>query len=172
MSSMETVAAVQLALALIRTRPLAQWPEELCDWDDLARILADTPLSGHGGTQADVDAVCALRDSLVPALQPPSEQEASMALNALVDDYDLKPRLVGRELRYQGRDLQLATRLAAQIVPALMAAHASGLIGRVGICQDAHCDTAFLDLSRKGGRQYCCPRCATRSRVARYRKRV
>ena len=172
MFGMETVAAVQLALALIRTRPLAHWPEELCDWDDLARILADTPLSGHGGTQADVEAVRALRDWLVPALQPQSEQEASMALNALVDDHDLKPRLIGRVVQHQGRDTQLATRLAGQIVPALMEAHVSGLIGRIGICQDAHCDTAFLDLSRKGGRQYCCPRCATRSRVARYRKRV
>ena len=169
---METVTAVHLALALIRTRPLAHWPEEMRDWDDLARILADTPFSGYGGTQADVEAVRSLRDRLVPSLQPQSEQEASLVLNALVDDYDLKPRLFGREVRYQGRDVQLATRLAAQIVPALMEAHVSGLIGRIGICQDAHCDTAFLDLSRKGGRQYCCSRCATRSRVARHRKRA
>lgn len=172
MPGMETVAAVHLALALIRTRPLAHWPEELCGWDDLARILADTPFGGYEGTETDVEAVRSLRDRLVPALQPVSEQEASMALNALVDDHDLKPRLIGREVRYQGWNGQLATRLAACIVPALMEAHASGLIQRIGICQDAHCDTAFLDLSRKGGRRYCCPRCATRSRVARYRKRV
>jgi predicted RNA-binding Zn ribbon-like protein len=168
----ETVAAVQLALALMRTRPLDHWPEELHDWDDLTRILADTPFSGYSGTKTDVEAVRTLRDRLVPSLQPQSEEEASVALNALADDHDLRPRLIGREVQYQGRDEQLATRLAAALVPALIEAHVSGLIQRVGLCQDAHCDTAFLDLSRKGGRRYCCSRCATRSRVARYRKRV
>ena len=76
MLGMETVAAVQLALALIRTRPLAHWPEELCGWDDLARILNDTPFGGYVGTEPDVVAVRTLRDRLVPSLQPQSEQEA------------------------------------------------------------------------------------------------
>jgi len=38
-----------------------------------------------------------------------------------------------------------------------------------GLC--ASCGRPFIDLGKGGGRHYCSPRCATRERVAAYRKR-
>jgi predicted RNA-binding Zn ribbon-like protein len=39
-----------------------------------------------------------------------------------------------------------------------------------GLC--ASCNRPFVDSGKGGGRSYCSPRCATRERVAAYRKRV
>ncbi len=41
-----------------------------------------------------------------------------------------------------------------------------------GICASSRCQQPFVDLGKGGGRNYCSPRCATRERVATYRKRI
>ena len=40
-----------------------------------------------------------------------------------------------------------------------------------GLCASLTCKRPFIDLGKGGGRSYCSPRCATRERVAAYRKR-
>lgn len=40
-----------------------------------------------------------------------------------------------------------------------------------GLCTSPICKRPFIDLGKGGGRSYCSPRCATRERVAAYRKR-
>jgi predicted RNA-binding Zn ribbon-like protein len=39
-----------------------------------------------------------------------------------------------------------------------------------GLCASPACNKAFIDLGKGGGRNYCSPKCATRERVAAYRK--
>jgi hypothetical protein len=39
-----------------------------------------------------------------------------------------------------------------------------------GLCASSSCGRPFIDLGKGGGRNYCSPRCATRERVAAYRK--
>ncbi|SRR6266704_415411 len=40
-----------------------------------------------------------------------------------------------------------------------------------GLCASLTCGRPFIDLGKGGGRNYCSPKCATRERVAAYRKR-
>jgi predicted RNA-binding Zn ribbon-like protein len=41
-----------------------------------------------------------------------------------------------------------------------------------GLCASPTCRRPFIDLGKGGGRSYCSPKCATRERVAAYRKRA
>ena len=168
---MESEDAVKLALKLIRSRPLARWPEELVTWADLTPILTEAELPAEPGAPKDLEAVRALRDRLVVPLLSSSDAEAADALNALVELYELRPYLGERGIRYTGRDSGLSTDLAALLVPGLMQARSRGLTRYIGICADNTCDTAFLDQTKAKRRRYCSPQCATRARVTRHRER-
>lgn len=168
---MYVIEVTKLALALIRTRPLGHWPEELRSWSDLDPLLVTARLS-----RAASDALAevrALRDALVVPVLSPSDAEAATALNALSVAYRLHPWLDSEqgEVAYRGNDARLVTELAAILVPGLMQARATGLFLRVGVCDDTACDTAFLDESPNTRRRYCSTRCATRARVAEHRRR-
>lgn len=168
---MEVEDAVQLALRLVRSRPLGRWPEELVTWEDLTPILTEAKLIEEPGTSKDLEAVRALRDRLVIPLLSSSDVEAADALNSLVKIYGLQPKLDERGVHHSGKDNKLDTNLAALLVPALMQGRARGLIKRIGVCADSACDTAFLDQTKAKRRRYCSPQCATRARVARHRER-
>lgn len=169
---MDTVHAAELALRLIRSRPLGHWPEELHTWADLAPLLAQAGI--HRSPEDDLDDVRALRTALVTPLLSHSDADAAEALNTLVARYGLRPWLDPDSggAGHRGADNRMSTRLAALVVPALIQARASGLLHRVGVCADDACDTAFLDSSRNARRRYCSSRCATRARVAQHRRRT
>jgi predicted RNA-binding Zn ribbon-like protein len=171
MGGVHIVDATELALALIRTRPLGHWPEELRSWDDLEPLLDHARLARADNDT--LDDVRTLRDALVIPLLSPSDTEVANALNALSIAYGVHPWLdiEHGEACHRGCDERLVTQLAAALVPGLMQARATGLLQRVGVCADAACDTAFLDQSPNTRRRYCCTRCATRARVAQHRRR-
>lgn len=96
-------------------------------------------------------------------------------LNELMVRYPITPRISDHD-----GDLHIHAASKSQSVAELLVGEA--LIGlaflvcdhgptRLGTCDDAKCDNAYVDTSPNASRRYCSDRCSSRANVAAYRAR-
>ncbi|MFE6664852.1 CGNR zinc finger domain-containing protein [Streptomyces sp. NPDC057697] len=159
---------------------------------DLANTVQDDPEAGaeafqallerHGGpsftlTGADARGLREATARLTRILETDDEDRAAEAINALLDEYPARPRLV----RFPGRPWSLHTEARRGAGPTewLLSTTAPALglwlseRGRCawGQCAAPRCDRYYIDTGRRTPQRYCSPRCATRVRVASHRAR-
>ncbi|MFJ9608431.1 CGNR zinc finger domain-containing protein [Kitasatospora sp. NPDC101176] len=157
---------------------------------DLANAVRTDPAPGaaelqallehHGGppfrlTEADARELRTAAARLVHVLTLDDVDEAAEAVNALLDAYPPRPRLV----RLPGRPWSLHTQAppSAGLTHWLLSTCALALglwlgdRGRCawGRCAAPDCERFFIDTGRRTPQRYCTPRCATRVRVAAHR---
>lgn len=127
---------------------------------------------------ADLRGLEAVAQKLLAVFVAPDTTAAAGLLNGLLYEYARAPRLSNHEgspwhLHVDGSDhTPWAEWLAASSSMALAMLLAEKQRNPAGLCASASCRRPFIDLGKGGGRSYCSPRCATRERVAAYRKRV
>jgi predicted RNA-binding Zn ribbon-like protein len=103
--------------------------------------------------------------------------DTALLLNSILNDYARAPRLSAHggtpwHLHVDANDhAPWATWFAASSALALgiLLSEKQHIPG--GLCASPPCGKPFIDLGKGGGRTYCSPRCATRERVAAYRKK-
>lgn len=104
-------------------------------------------------------------------------QAAAEYINELLDKYTCKPRLSAHSsspwhLHVDSSDhAPWAEWFASSSAFALAVLLAEKQQNPAGLCTSPTCDRPFIDLGKGGGRSYCSPKCATRERVAAYRKK-
>ena len=103
-------------------------------------------------------------------------QAAAERINDLLDAYTGKPRLSAHgnspwHLHVDRNDhAPWGEWFAASSAFALAVLLAEKQQNPAGLCASQMCERPFIDLGKGGRRKYCSPRCATRERVAVYRK--
>jgi hypothetical protein len=147
--------------------------------DGLAAALAR-----HGDTVDDrfdrreADRCAAVISRLSDVMRIDDVDAAAAALNALLARWCAPPRLVRHEgwpwhLHFDRRDDDTWNRwIGASGAFALAAALAGRTAVPWGRCAATDCDRAFVHDDRGGVRQFCSPRCASRTRVRRHRQLV
>lgn len=139
-------------------------------------------LKKYGGrdadvTYADLDDFKAVSRQLHAVFASTGTKETAALLNAILNKYAQAPRLSAHSktpwhLHVDGGDhAPWAEWFAASSALALAVLLAEKQRNPVGLCASSSCGRPFIDLGKGGGRNYCSPRCATRERVAAYRKR-
>ncbi len=104
-------------------------------------------------------------------------KKAVMLLNTLLGEYAGAPRLSSHgntswHLHVDSNDhAPWMEWFAASSALALATLLAEKQRNTGGLCASPICGRPFIDLGKGGGRSYCSPTCATRERVAAYRKR-
>ncbi|MFB7914562.1 CGNR zinc finger domain-containing protein [Streptomyces sp. NPDC056061] len=136
----------------------------------------------HGGPSLDLTETTARQlgeaaTGLSRILDLSDEDRAAEAINALLDRYPARPRLV----RLPGRPWSLHTRTPDHAPPvewllstaALALALWLGERGRCawGRCAAPGCGRYFIDAGRRTPQRFCSTRCGTRVRVATHRAR-
>lgn len=102
---------------------------------------------------------------------------AAERINNLLDAYTRRPRLSAHgdspwHIHVDNEDhAPWAEWFAASSAFALAVLLAEKQQSPAGLCASPTCGRPFVDLGKGGGRRYCSPRCATRERVAAYRKK-
>jgi predicted RNA-binding Zn ribbon-like protein len=128
-------------------------------------------------THGDLDDLRTVSRRLYKTFEAKSTEEIVELLNGILHSYASAPRLSAHKdtpwhLHVDSSDhapwaewfatssaLALATLLAEkQRIPG-------------GLCSSPTCGKPFIDLGKGGGRNYCSPKCATRERVAAFRKK-
>jgi len=129
------------------------------------------------GTAADVAALRPWAARLRAVFAAGAVADKATLADGLLVAADCRPRLVshGPDMPYHLHYAPLTTGLAAR-VRALTAgglAHVidGGAGSRLGVCDRAGCDVAFIDTSRNGRRHFCAVRCANQVNVANHRQR-
>lgn len=139
-------------------------------------------LRGYGEDVSDLDAaaVRSLRpvaDELYEVFEAPTIDACARRLNAMLARRCGPPRLsnhdgTGWHLHLDGSDdAPWAEWLAASGAFALATIIANTGRHPGGICHADGCDRPYLNVGAGGAQRYCSPRCASRSRVAAYRRR-
>jgi predicted RNA-binding Zn ribbon-like protein len=127
-------------------------------------------------SETDVPAVRRLADRLYAAFTAPDSTSAARVLNALLSEADALPQLVNHD--DQGWHMHFVP-AGATPIRLLVATTAMGLaivvsedgIDRFGICNEAGCADAYVDVSRNRSRRYCSATCSNRANVAAHRAR-
>jgi predicted RNA-binding Zn ribbon-like protein len=137
-------------------------------------------LDAHGGppfrlTEGDARELRDATTAVIAVLDTDDVDRAAEAINALLDRYPPRPRLV----RLPGRPWSLHTRAPADagLTHWLLSTAALALgmwLSERGTCAWGRCAAAgcgrhFIDTGRRTPQRYCGPRCATRVRVAAHR---
>lgn len=128
-------------------------------------------------TYADLDDLKAVSRQLYAVFAAKNTAEAAELLNTVLNDYGHAPRLSTHSktpwhLHVDSSDhAPWAEWFAASSALALAVLLAEKQRNPGGLCASPSCRRPFIDLGKGGGRNYCSPRCATRERVAAYRKR-
>lgn len=138
------------------------WMAEHVNWQ--RRVTAD-----------DVARLKAARDRFREIFTQP-EPEAVKALNGLLDDYPIHPRISGHDGMDWHVHLAEDDRPVGEHVVAMLAfglAHVLVEEGfdRRGVCDSSDCDDVYLDTSRNRSRRYCSATCSNRENVAAFRAR-
>ena len=137
-------------------------------------------LQGHGiatsrpPTERDVADLRHLR-AQVRIVMEGSEEEAEAALDRIVADASVKPRVTFSKGEWRlshvpGGD-GLADRVAAIAVTGLTAALCESGKERFGVCAKEGCRDVYLDTSKNRSRRYCSDSCSNRANVAAFRAR-
>ena len=121
--------------------------------------------------------LAAVADQLRPAFVTDDQAEAAAAVNRLLGDLPLVPRLTAHDgkpahLHYAPADADAPTRLACNAAMAVAAIVSEHGVRRLKLCAAPSCGAAFIDTSRNGRRRFCSPSCANRTHVAAHRRRT
>ena len=153
--------------------------ERLAHKELVARL--NETLRAYGQKNADVTAsIDELKDvakRLYNIFTATDTSTAADRINNLLDAYTRKPRLSAHgdspwHIHVDSNDhAPWAEWFAASSAFALAVLLAEKQQNPAGLCASPTCGRPFIDLGKGGGRKYCSPTCATRERVASYRKR-
>lgn len=127
-------------------------------------------------TYADLDELKAVARKLYVVFASRNIDDAAASVNSLLGEYAQAPRLSVHDetpwhLHVDSSDhAPWAEWFAASSALALAVLLAEKQRNPGGLCASTACGRPFIDLGKGGGRSYCSPRCATRERVAAYRK--
>lgn len=146
----------------------------------LARQLTET-LKGYGEngdvSLVDLNSLKIVASKLHAVFSTPDTEKVASLLNALLGEYARAPRLSSHgdtpwHLHVDSNDhAPWAEWFAASSALALATLLAEKQRSPGGLCASSVCGRPFVDSGKGGGRSYCSPKCATRERVAAYRKR-
>jgi predicted RNA-binding Zn ribbon-like protein len=138
-------------------------------------------LRAYGEKNADVtaniDELKAVARKLHDVFAATDTSTAAARINNLLEAYTQKPRLSTHgsspwHIHVDNNDhAPWAEWFAASSAFALAVLLAEKQQNPAGLCASPTCGRPFIDLGKGGGRKYCSPRCATRERVAAYRKK-
>jgi hypothetical protein len=125
---------------------------------------------------SDLDELKAVSRKLYTVFATKSVDKAAELINAILSEYAGPPRLSAHgqsswHIHVDGDDhAPWAEWFATSSAFALAVLLAEKRRNPAGLCASSSCGRPFIDLGKGGGRSYCSPRCATRERVAAYRK--
>ena len=128
-------------------------------------------------TAADFDELRSVTRKLLKVFTTPDVIVVASILNTILSEYAHPPRLSSHgnskwHIHVDSDDnASWSEWFAASSALALATLLAEKQRNPGGICASLDCGRPFIDLGKGGGRTYCSPRCATRERVAAYRKR-
>lgn len=166
---------VHLAVDLVNTR--RDGYDFLVTAYDLRQFLIESgepePFEVNIG---DVVSVLELRARLRTVFMASTEDEAAKMVNEVLHQSATAPYLsrhdeVGWHLHVAKPDADWAEWLAALTATGLAELISGGGFDRMRVCAAHACDRAFVDESRNHSQRFCCPSCATRTRVNAYRAR-
>jgi len=150
------------------------------DYTTLVERLNET-LRAYGEkspvTYADLDELKSVSRKLHAVFAAADVAAMAELLNAMLAEYAHAPRLSahGQTAWHMHVDSDdhapWAEWFAASSALALATLLAEKQRKPGGLCASPHCARPFIDLGKGGGRSYCSPKCATRERVAAYRKK-
>ena len=162
------------AIALVATREVDPWPEELRTMADLERVLpgSDTRQHTSDADPAALHEIRSLRDGLAAVLLAPHAPDAAARLDGLVAAYAITPRVtaLGEPIVYRSARAGLVGHVAERVIGASIAAFSTGEARYLHECEADGCITPFLDTSPRHNRAYCSDRCSTKMRVRRHRQ--
>jgi predicted RNA-binding Zn ribbon-like protein len=176
--SHDTEHALEAVVDLVNSDPVAAGTEGLPDvaalraFIDLFKI-SDLPTV----TEADLQAVRALRPRLRQVFEADDTETAAALVNELVTGARICPRLTNHDgydwhIHYFAPGASVADHLTADCGMALAFFVVAGEQERLRRCEAPDCRRAFVDLSRNRSRRYCDSRtCGNRLHVAAYRAR-
>lgn len=124
----------------------------------------------------DLDKLRAVGQKLHSVFATEDTAQAAILLNAILSEYGHAPRLSMHSntpwhLHVDSNDhAPWAEWFAASSALAIATLLAEKQRNPGGLCASSICGRPFIDSGKGGGRLYCSPRCATRERVATYRK--
>ncbi len=127
-------------------------------------------------TSSDLVTFGKVADRLYDVFASGSPTQAANLLNTILAKHAQAPRLTNHgespwHLHVDSDDhASWAEWFAASSALALATLLAEKQRNPGGVCLSATCKKPFIDLGKGGGRSYCSPRCASRERVAAYRK--
>ncbi|MFH8220917.1 CGNR zinc finger domain-containing protein [Streptomyces sp. NPDC018057] len=139
-------------------------------------------VEAHGGpplrlTEPTAEEVHKAVATITGILDTQDVDSAAEAINALLDRYPARPRLV----RLPERRWSLHTQVPRDTEPAVWLLSTAALalalwLGDRGYCAWGRCaapgcDRRFIDTGRRAPQRYCSTRCGTRVRVAAHRRR-
>lgn len=128
-------------------------------------------------TLADLDELKAVSQKLYAVFAAQNTSTTAHTLNALLKEYASTPRLSAHSetpwhLHVDSNDhAPWAEWFVASSAMALAVLLAEKQRNPGGVCASPICERPYVDIGKGGGRSYCSPRCATRERVAAYRKK-
>lgn len=162
------------AIALVATREIGPWPEELLTMADVERIFPGSRTRQHTSDAgpAAVQGIRSLRDTLAAVLLDPHAPDAAARLDGLVAEYAITPRVpaLGEPVTYRSARTGLVGHVAGRVIGASIAAYSTGEVRYLHECGADGCITPFLDTSPRHNRAYCSDRCSTKMRVRRHRQ--
>ncbi|MFC7219868.1 CGNR zinc finger domain-containing protein [Streptomyces polyrhachis] len=182
---MELAYYSQLAVRLVNTEEPARGTDTLTSLDAVRDLFGPSRHAARRATEADVARLRAVRARLRAVFEAAGEGDELRAvdlLNALLMEFPVSPQISGHDHRDGEGHPQWHLHIAEAPVNAGAGYAASACMGlavhltdhgldRLGICQAAPCQNAYLDTSTNRSRRYCSDRCATRANVAAYRAR-
>jgi predicted RNA-binding Zn ribbon-like protein len=176
--SHDTVRALDCLVDLVNSAPSATTEDELPDLASVRDYVDRHDLSGVGRLgHADLTDLHRLRDAVTAVFDAVDDPSAAAAVNALVADATVTPRLTDHDgypwhVHYFTADASLTEHLRIQCAMALAHVVASGERSRLSRCAAPDCERVLVDLSRNRSKRYCDARtCGNRLHVAAYRER-
>jgi len=148
--------------------------------EDIAALLEARDWLRERITAADVKPLRSLQDRLVDVVDRSTKGDQPgvvAALNSLLDDHRVQPRIGGHDagswhLHVSTADASVAEILASESLFGLALLVTELGADRLGRCAAPRCGRAFLDASPNRSRRFCSHRCATRVNVAAHRDRA
>lgn len=173
----DTDEALVCAAALVNTLPHGDEADVLATTAELDAFLDEQRMTGRRDHDAmELESVRALRSRL-RALWTDGEEDAVLAVNALLTDAKALPQLVRHDgwdyhLHATDADAPVATRLAVEAAMALVDVIRAREMDRLRICAVDDCEHVVVDLSKNRSRRYCESGCGGRLHAAAYRARL
>ena len=176
--SHDTEHALACVVDLVNSAPSDSAEEGLPDLEALDAFVREHDVSEvHELSQRDLAAVQRLRGTLRPVFDAPDDAAAAAAVNALVSQARVAPRLTDHDgydwhIHYFTPGADLAEHLAVDCGMALAQVVSAGERERLRHCEAPDCEQVLVDLSRNRSKRYCDARtCGNRLHVAAYRER-